>query len=156
MSLLLLSRRKIGKGRRELDKSHEAERKGGGVGESRQWPTAAPARARLMLQLGQGKAPWWQGLGCTSLQPDLPPSQSQSCAACAGGSSAAPLPPAPALCCRRGKPLLCHELPGLSPALQSVGQTAFTAVPPALSPVRAAGHLSTLPRPHCGKMGLGM
>lgn len=28
MSLLLLSRRKIGKGRRELDKGHEAEREG--------------------------------------------------------------------------------------------------------------------------------
>lgn len=53
MSLLLLSRRKIGKGRRELDKSHEAEREGaGGVGDSRRWPTAVPAWARLMLPLG--------------------------------------------------------------------------------------------------------
>lgn len=42
MSLLLLSRRKIGEGRRELDKSHEAEREGGGelerAGGGRQQP----------------------------------------------------------------------------------------------------------------------
>jgi len=79
---------------------------------------AGSVRAQLMLQPEQDRAPWWEGLGCAALQPDLP--AASACPAPAArslrqGSSAAPLPPAPALRCRHGKPMLCHKLLGLSP-----------------------------------------
>lgn len=130
----------------------------GGVRESQWWPTAAPARAWLMLQPGRaepmvGRARLHPLPSRTLQQPLLPQSQ------CLQPAPGAPwMPPSllPQPCAASVGSCCCAVSCWGSAPLCGRGAGSGHRCPPVLSPARAAGRLSALLPPHSGKAGLGM